>query len=425
MNGIWILLFFLSVGLRAATVCDAGDLDLRDAIHSADLYNWHDAEPKFSKARTELSRCHSPSKALLASVGYLRATMEQRNLLELSRQLNGLLSRAPADPLLTMWIYIVKGDIDNDLELPALAKTDWESVKRFARESHNVQWLHRADGELAIPAFYRGDVNTSRLLVTTALEAATASNDYASQLRLLTHIGTVYEMWGQYAAGLSRLDQALAIAHDHPEVGYPVNVQEGRLMGLIGEQKFDQADGLAKEIIAATIEQHRAVNEAQTRVILASLYRKQKRPDQAREQLNRAIAIARSGDYRIALADAEAALADLYASQGDLTNAETHARQALATTRSSGVLSDLPNRMQELASVEAQQGKYQSADALYNQAADLVDAQLLSAPISARPLLLKAMSDVYTGHFALLALHNPDVSKEVSFRQPCVSGNGS
>ena len=127
-------------------------------------------------------------------------------------------------------------------------------------------------------AFYRGDVNTSRLLVTTALEAATASNDYASQVRLLTHIGTVYEMWRQYAAGLSRLDQALAIAHDHPDVGYPVNVQEGRLMGLIGEQKFEQAEGLAKEIIAATVEQHRGVNEAQTRVMLASALPKTEAP---------------------------------------------------------------------------------------------------------------------------------------------------
>lgn len=102
MNGVWIGLFLISIGVRAATVCDAGDRDLLDAIHSADLYNWHDAEPKFSKARTELSRCHSQSKTLLASVGYLRATMEQRNLLELSRELNGLLSSAPADPLLRM-----------------------------------------------------------------------------------------------------------------------------------------------------------------------------------------------------------------------------------------------------------------------------------------------------------------------------------
>jgi tetratricopeptide (TPR) repeat protein len=285
-------------------------------------------------------------------------------------------------------------------------------VKHFARESHNPQWLHRADGELAIPAFYRGDVNNSRLLVTSALKEATDSNDYASQVRLLTHIGTVYEMWQQYAAGLTRLDQALAIAHDHPDVGYPVNVQEGRLMGLIGEHKFEQAERLAKEIIAAMQGQRRGVNEAQTRVMLASLYRKQKRLNDALEQLSRAVSIARGGDYRIALADAEAALADVYSTQGDLPRAESYARQALATTHSSGVLSDLPSRMQELADVEAKEGKYGPADLLYRQAADLVDAQILSAPISARALLLKAMSEVYTHHFALLALHKPDVSEE-------------
>jgi CHAT domain-containing protein len=183
-------------------------------------------------------------------------------------------------------------------------------------------------------------------------------------------------------------------------------------MCLIGEQKFDQAEALAKEIIAAMQEQHRGVNEAQTGVMLASLYRKQKRPDQALEQLERAVAIARPGDYRIALADAEAALADICTSQGDLSRAETYAKQSLVTTRSSGVLSDLPNRMQELADVEAKQGKYGAADVLYSQAADLVDAQILSAPISARPLLLKAMSDLYTHYFALLALDKPDVLEE-------------
>jgi hypothetical protein len=52
--------------------------------------------------------------------------MEQRNLPELSKELNRLLSTAQADPLLRMWIYIVKGDIDNDLEYPALAKADWD-----------------------------------------------------------------------------------------------------------------------------------------------------------------------------------------------------------------------------------------------------------------------------------------------------------
>lgn len=48
--------------------------------------------------------------------------------------------------------------------------------------------------KLAIPAFYHGDVNDSRLRVTAALKAATDSDDYASQIRLLTHIGTVSDV---------------------------------------------------------------------------------------------------------------------------------------------------------------------------------------------------------------------------------------
>jgi hypothetical protein len=125
MTRACILPFVLSLGLHATGLCETGDRDLRDGIRFADLYNWHDAEPKFRNAQSELSGCGNKSNVLLAKVGYLRSTMEQRNLPELARELNRLLAAAPADPLLRMWIYIVKGDIDNDLEFPALAKTDW------------------------------------------------------------------------------------------------------------------------------------------------------------------------------------------------------------------------------------------------------------------------------------------------------------
>jgi hypothetical protein len=128
MTRACVLLFVLSLGLHATGLCETGDRDLRDGIRFADLYNWHDAEPKFRNAQSELSRCGNQSKVLLAKVGYLRSTMEQRNLPELARELNRLLAAAPADLRLRMWIYIVKGDIDNDLEFPALAKTDWEST---------------------------------------------------------------------------------------------------------------------------------------------------------------------------------------------------------------------------------------------------------------------------------------------------------
>ena len=56
MNGVWTSsVASKRRAARSYNVCDAGGRDLRDAIHSADLYNWHDAEPKFSKARAELS----------------------------------------------------------------------------------------------------------------------------------------------------------------------------------------------------------------------------------------------------------------------------------------------------------------------------------------------------------------------------------
>jgi hypothetical protein len=57
---------------------------------------------------------------MLARIGLLRATMEQRNLAELTRTFAAMdqhpIVRRHAD--VRMWLYIAKGDCDNDLQFP-------------------------------------------------------------------------------------------------------------------------------------------------------------------------------------------------------------------------------------------------------------------------------------------------------------------
>src|SRR3712207_5807513 len=164
-------------------------------------YRWIDALPHFQRAQL-LSR-PTTRTGVLARIGLLRATMEQRNLAELTRTFAALehnpIVRRHAD--VRMWLYIAKGDCDNELQFPEVARRDWELVKALAEATRNHKWSYRADGELSIPYYYSGDLATSRRLVSQALAAAKAAKDNASVIRLLTHIGSVYITRGEVAAG--------------------------------------------------------------------------------------------------------------------------------------------------------------------------------------------------------------------------------
>lgn len=392
--------------------CAAGRSELNEAVRYAELYNWPEAAPYLTNAEALFRKCGDRRDTLFAHVLQLRATMEQRDLSEFSAELARLVvsPHAQHDPELRMWMFIVKGDADNHLQYPEIARKDWQNVQTLAKATQNSKWVYRADGELSIPAYYQGDIATARRLVTSALTAASAANDYGSVVRLLTHIGTVYVMLQQYKDGLDHLDKALEIVKSHPEIGYPLNVKEGQVLGLIGDNRLNDAEQLSKEIIANTEQHSRRVNEAQTRVMLASVYERKNEIGKAIQELINAVLLAAAGSFQQSLADAEFALADIYRHQGKLADAELHAARAVRSTRNSGMLSALPVQMQVLAALKATEGKYREADLLYTKAADEVDALLLSTPLSSKVALLKSTSDIYTEHFALVADHLPDVN---------------
>ena len=130
--------------------------------------------------------------------------MEQRNLAELTRTYRLLADNAVAksDPEVRLWLYIAKGDCDNDLQFPEASRRDWEMVERLASQTNNQKWKYRSKGELAIPAYYMGDLASSRKLVSEALDSASAAGDSPSVVRLLTHIGAVYVMVGEISNDL-------------------------------------------------------------------------------------------------------------------------------------------------------------------------------------------------------------------------------
>lgn len=388
----------------------SAEQNLAAGLRFAELYRWIDAQPHFQRAQ-QLSH-PSTRTGVLARIGLLRATMEQRNLADLTRTLAALeqnpMVRHHAD--VRMWLYIAKGDCDNELQFPEVARRDWQVVKQAATAIHHPKWSYRADGELSIPAYYSGDLATSRRLVSQALAAAKSAEDAASVVRLLTHIGTVYILRGEVVPGMERLRNAEAAALAAPETGYPVVVKEVQILGLIASGKLSEAEALAGEIIRRTQAQGRRIHEAQTRLMLASVYEQQGKIPQAIQEIERAIQMAQAGNFHHQLAQAQMRLSGIHGRAGNLPAAARHADRALRSTRHSGMVSALPTRMQFLATLRVRQGRHAEADRLYRSAEDQVDAQLALTPTGAKHLLLKSTSDIYTEHFALVAEHRPSVA---------------
>ena len=93
------------------------------------------------------------------------------------------------DKQLRMFCFIVKGDIDTELNSGAM-RQDWEQVQELAGDLGDTKWQYRALAPLGLAAFYNGDLATARQNVGNALAAATAAGDAGAQIRYLTDLGT-------------------------------------------------------------------------------------------------------------------------------------------------------------------------------------------------------------------------------------------
>ena len=105
------------------------DFTLRKADALAEIYNWHAAAPFYAEAEKFFTAKHDTRKAVLAHIGYIRATFEQRSFSETARYFSnicdGLL--AANDPEVQFKCLIAKGDTDAEID-SAPAEADWRRV---------------------------------------------------------------------------------------------------------------------------------------------------------------------------------------------------------------------------------------------------------------------------------------------------------
>jgi len=396
---------------------DDPDALLRQALRYSDLYNWSDAAPLFSRAEQLYEGRGDSRNALYAKLGRIRSTMEQLSLPEASEQLGNELDHNPilqADKQLRLFCWIVRGDIDGELDAAPMRR-DWEAALKIAQELGDKKWQNRATGEIGFSMFLEGNMTAARQRVGSALMAAMLSQDVGAQIRYMGAIGQGLVLLGSYDEGLGYLDKALKVASGTPDAGYEFVVQEGRLEAFKGKGMLDAAQQLADELIAQARARGKHVKETQT-LITASMISVAKHDDtQAIAQLENAIELAGSGGFKRLLADAQFDLADIYRKRGDLPKAEQWALAAADSTQSGGEIYLLPRRLQSVAELQASKGKYRDADATYDRAEDILDTMIGNVrSIQAKIGLITSMSEIYTEHVALVADRFNDLNEAYS-----------
>ena len=355
--------------------------------------------------------------ALYAKLGRIRSTAEQGRLPVISAQLTAELDTNPllrSDKQLRMFSFIVKGDIDSEINSGAM-RYDWEQVQALAHELNNAEWQYRALAQLGLAAFYEGDLATARKNVGGALAAATAAGDAGAQIRYLTALGIGLVASKMYEQALPYIDNGLKIASATPDAGYPFMTYELRLDALIGLKQFDAAETLAADILTHAREQHRPAHQAQVLIQAADLALARSDYTAALSDLDQCLPLSQAAGLERQLEEAQSLLADIYREQGDLPKAEHFAGLAAASTQASGDICSVPERLQTLAEIEIGRGAYSEADRTYDRAAAFVDSTIgnLSGVLD-KTALIKASSELYSQHFCLVAQHFNDPAKAFS-----------
>jgi hypothetical protein len=215
-----------SIIVSAAILCPEGVAQtqtpavsplLTHALQFADLNNWTDAEPEFTKAAAEFRKTGDQRNLAYAELGIIRATIQRRNLTETSAQLQQKLNSDPMfrDPDLRLFCFAIKGEIDSEIRSQSTRK-DWIEVAQLAKQTNNPKWQYRALAQLGIVAFFEGDIETSRKNVGAALLAATNAHDVGGMVLYLYAIGLGLNGMKMANEAMTYLDQAIALSEGTP-----------------------------------------------------------------------------------------------------------------------------------------------------------------------------------------------------------------
>ena len=405
-----LLLLFLAIHAVAENASSDLGKRLQEADRLAWLTNWYDALPIYTEVEQAATKGGNRRDAMYAKFGRLRGQMQTLPLPDISDQIaTDLETRlAKQDRRLRLRGLTVKGDIDLEWDVLA-AERDWREVRQLARELGDAGWENRANGELGIVAFLKGNTGEATKLAQQALQVTTQSGDVGGQLRYMGTIANGLVLAGYAPMAMGYIDRALKLAAEHPDVGFPYVAYSTKVLALLAQNQPDEAERFATSAMTEARAGNRRIKETELLMLLARIAEKRAQLDESVRYLEQAIGMAKAGGIQRLLADASAVLADAYRARGDLSTAERHARAAVSATQASGSRFTLPQRLRVLGEILAAQGRAGDAGRVYDQAADVIEGIMVNVPSrEAQARLISVRSNVYEGHFRLAADHLSD-----------------
>src|SRR5580693_5581099 len=378
---------------------------LEEANRLAWLFNWPKAEPLYVRAEELFREKRDIRNATYARVGVIRAQSERMSWVDVSDMLGQQLEVpvAKTDPKLRLWCLAAKGYTDLEIN-PASAKRAWTEAQAIAHQLGDTQWESRAKGELGIIGFLEGDSRRAATMVGDALLSAMASGDVGGQVRYLEMLGNGFNEAKRYGEALAFFERALKTSSSNPDAGFPFMAYEGESQALAAEGKMSEAvDKLDRALTIARAKQKRG-HEAMILLSLGELSLQSGDRQGAMNSLEQAGQIAQRYNFFRTEGQAMIDMAGIYRDAGDLKSAEERATLGVAASKRVGDRYYLPRDLTILADFKAQRRSTAEAEALYQNAEDIIDGMLVNLHEAYwSSSLAGAMSATYLHHFELEA----------------------
>ena len=376
---------------------------LAEANRLAWVFNWPKALPLYARGE-ELFRAKGDTRnEIYARVGRIRAQSETMSWTDvsdlLSRQLE--LPSAKTDMQLRLWCLAAKGYTDLEIN-PASAKRAWTEVQTIAHKLGEAQWEARAEGELGIIAFLEGNSRRAAVMVGDSVLSAKASGDAGGQVRMLEMLGNGFNEAKRYGEAIAFFERAIKINGATPDAGFPFMAYEGESHALFSQGKLSEARDELERALTVARENQKFGHETMILQLLGELEMRAGNRSGAMQYLEKSGELAQKYNFYRTLGQSMIDLASLYRDAGDLKPAEERATIGVDASRRVGDRYYLPRDLTVLADLKARRGAVREAEALYENAEDVIDGMLVNLHEAYwTSAVAGAMSDTYLHHFEL------------------------
>src|SRR6266567_1272947 len=179
---------------------------------------------------------------------------------------------------------------------------------------------------------------------------------------------------------------------------------EGKAQALVSLGRTDEAKVVLQNALTKARSQEKRGHEAQLLILLGKLEAQKGDQQQAVKYLEDAGQFATQAQFYRMEADAMFELAQVYRDAGDLATADARATQGLAASQYVGDRYYVPRNLTILADLKARRGRNAEADALYEQAEDVIEGMLISVDEPYwNSSVAASMSQTYLHHFELVS----------------------